>query len=62
MQTRNDQPDINNFNFGVDSVFNNIQVMKADVVPILPNSFLLLDSPLDFLLLLDGSQFLLLGT
>ena len=62
MQTRNDQPDITNFNFGVDSTFNNVQVIKADIIPILPNAFLLLDSPLDFLLLLDGTQMLLLGT
>jgi len=62
MLSRNDQPYLDGFNFGMDSVFNNVQVTKADVTPILPNAFLLLDSPMDFLLLLDGSNFLLLGT
>jgi hypothetical protein len=59
MQARNDQPNINAFNFGVNSVFNNIQVEKADITPIVPNQFLLLDT--EFFNLLDGSQFLLLG-
>lgn len=60
MQYHNDQPNITNFNFGVDSVFNNIEVQKADITPILPNSFLLLDG--EFFNLLDGTQLLLLGT
>jgi hypothetical protein len=60
MLTRNDQPYLDSFNFGVDSVFNNVQVTKSDVVPILPNEFLLLDT--EFFFLLDGTQFLLLGT
>lgn len=60
MLTRNDQPLMDSFNFATDSVFNNVQVIKADVVPILPNDFLLLDS--EFFFLLDGTQFLLLGT
>lgn len=60
MLTRNDQPYLDGFNFSVDSVFNNVQVIKADTTPILPNEFLLLDgSPF---LLLDGTFFLLLGT
>jgi hypothetical protein len=60
MQSRNDDPNINNFNFGTESVFNNIQVIKSNSTPILPNSFLLLNTmPL---LLLDGTNFLLLGT
>lgn len=50
------------FNFGVDSVFNSTEVMQAETIPILPNQFLLLDSPLDFFLLLDGTDLLLLGT
>lgn len=62
MQHRNDQPNIDNFNFAVNSVFNNLQVEKANTIPILPNQFLLLDSPLDFFLLLDGTDLLLLGT
>lgn len=62
MQTRNDQPNVPNFNFFSDSVFNNLQMIPANMIPILPNSFLLLDNPLDFFLLLDGSQLLLLGT
>lgn len=60
MLPRNDQPYMVDFNFGVDSVMNNVQVMKADVIPIIPNQFLLLDS--EFFMLLDGSNFLLLGT
>lgn len=60
MQFRNDQPNINNFNFGVNSVFNNTMVGIADITPIVPNIFLLLDA--EFFFLLDGSQFLLLGT
>lgn len=60
MQSRNDQPNINNFNFAVNSVFNNYFIEKANVTPILPNDFLLLDG--EFFFLLDGTQFLLLGT
>jgi hypothetical protein len=60
MQFRNDHPNINNFNFSTDSVFNNIQMGTADVVPILPNAFLLLDT--EYFFLLDGTNFLLLGT
>jgi hypothetical protein len=59
MLSRNDQPNINGFNFGTDSVLNNIQVMKADIIPVIPNAFLLLDGT-DFLLL-DGTELLLLG-
>ncbi len=59
MLSRNDQPYKSTFNFGTDSVFNNVQVIKADVVPILPNQFLLLDT--EFFLLLDGTNMLLLG-
>lgn len=60
MLVRNDQPYGALFNFGPDSVFNNVQVMKASVVPILNNQFLLLDT--EFFLLLDGENFLLLGS
>lgn len=60
MQARNDQPYISDFNFGVDSVFNNVEVKKADVIPVIPNAFLLLDTT--YFLLLDGTNFLLLGT
>ena len=62
MLARNDQPYMADFNLGVDSVFNNVQVIKANTIPILPNQFLLLDSPLDFFLILDGTDLLLLGT
>lgn len=60
MQARNDQPYLDNFNFGVDSVFNNVEVKKADTIPVVNNAFLLLDT--SFFLLLDGTNFLLLGT
>lgn len=56
---RNDQPYKDHFNFGTDSVFNNMFVIPAETIPILPNQFLLLDT--EFFLLLDGSNFLLLG-
>lgn len=59
MLSRNDQPYLDNFNFGMNSVFNSIQVVKANTIPILPNQFLLLNT--EFLMLLDGSNFLLLG-
>lgn len=49
------------YNFATDSVFNNIQVEIANTTPILPNDFLLLPSPLDFFLLLDGTNLLTLG-
>jgi hypothetical protein len=59
MQSRNDQPNIANFNFAVDSVFNNVAESPA-FTPILPNQFLLMNGmPLT---LLDGEFFLLLGT
>lgn len=60
MLSRNDQPYLAEFNFGVDSVFNNVQMINAQTTPVLPNQFLLLDST--FFLLLDGSDLLLLGT
>jgi len=60
MQSRNDQPNIINFNFAVNSVFGNYNVEAANTIPILPNAFLLLDTT-NFLLL-DGTQLLLLGT
>lgn len=60
MQFRNDQPNIVNFNFGVDSVFNNVVEYPNSTTPTIPNAFLLLDTT-NFLLL-DGSNFLLLGT
>jgi len=59
MQARNDQPNIDGFNFGVNSVFNSTNVEKADITPVVPNQFLLLDT--EFFFLLDGTQFLLLG-
>lgn len=59
MLVRNDQPYGALFNFGVDSVFNSVQVVQAETIPILPNQFLLLDS--EFFMLLDGENFLLLG-
>ena len=59
MLSHNDQPNVQNFNFAVDSLFNNSYVMKADVVPILINQFLLLDD--EFFLLLDGDDLILLG-
>ncbi len=60
MLSRNDQPYGDSFNFAVDSVFNNVEVMKAASTPILPNNFLLLNG-MNFALL-DGSNLLLLGT
>ncbi len=59
MLARNDQPNINGFNFAVNSIFNNPMVETANITPILPNDFLLLDT--EFFFLLNGSQFLLLG-
>lgn len=60
MLSRNDQPNIRNFNFAVDSVFNNVSEYPNSTTPILPNKFLLLDGE-DFNLL-DGTNFLLLGS
>ena len=59
MLSRNDQPNINAFNFGADSVFNNYGVTQAEIIPVIPNEFLLLDT--ENLNLLDGTMFLLLG-
>jgi hypothetical protein len=51
------------FNFATDSAINNFPVIKeTSTTPILPDVFLLLPSPLDFFLLLDGSSLLLLGS
>lgn len=58
MLSRNDQPNIDNFNFGTESVFNSPQEYPANVNPPPGNSFLLLDN--SNMLLLDGSFFLLL--
>lgn len=60
MLSRNDNPNIPNFNFGTESVFNNIIEYPASSVPSVPNAFLLLDTT--YFLLLDGTNFLLLGT
>lgn len=57
MQSRNDVPNLLNFNFAVDSVFT--FPAKGGSVTI-ENDFLLLDGT-NFLLL-DGTDFLLLGT
>lgn len=58
MLTRNDQPYLSNFNFGMESVSNNVQFIN-NVIPGFTSEFLLLDS--ESFLLLDGTQFLLLG-
>jgi hypothetical protein len=47
MQSRNDQPNIPDFNFFTDSVFNNIQMIPANTIPILD----------DYLLITDGTNF-----
>lgn len=60
MQARNDNPYVNDFNFGVDSVFNSVEAKKANTIPVINNAFLLLDGT--FFMLLDGTNFLLLGT
>jgi hypothetical protein len=60
MRSHNDQPFLSDFNFGIDSVFNNTKVMRSDVVPVIPNAFLLLDG--EYFFLLDGTNLLLLGT
>lgn len=57
---RNDQPNLKNFNFSTDSVFNNVIEFPSSYVPPTPSGddFLLLDAS-DFLLL-DGTNFELL--
>lgn len=60
MLSRNDQPYMSIFNFGIDSVFNSVPTVMAETIPILPNQFFLLDT--ENFNLLDGSSFLLLGT
>ena len=69
MPLRDDQPQgirfnftSSGFNFDVDSVFNSMEVEESGTIPILPDQFLLLPSPLDFFLLLDGTFLLLLGS
>lgn len=62
MPALNDQPLGYAFNFAVDNLFIESFLVKANATPILPNSFLLLDSPLDLFLLLTGEELLLLGT
>lgn len=57
MRSRSDVPGIQNFNFGVDSVFVN---QRAGNSGLASNDFLLLDGEMFFLL--DGTHFLLLGT
>lgn len=60
MLSRNDQPNIDHFNFGTDNVFLKGFTVPGNTSPIPGNSFLLLDgTPM---LLLDGSFFLLLGS
>jgi hypothetical protein len=58
MLSRNDQPNINDFNFAVDSVFNNANNIRAFIIPPSGNNFLLLDG--SNFLLLDGTDFVLL--
>lgn len=58
MLSHNDAPPFKNFNFSVDSVFNNPSTSGGQVEPFPPDIFLLLDS--NEFLLLDGSNFLLL--
>jgi hypothetical protein len=60
MLPRNDNPYLSNFKFGIDSVFNNVEVKKSNSAPVITNAFLLLDN--SHFLLLDGTNFLLLGT
>jgi hypothetical protein len=58
MLSRNDNPYTSfDYNFAVDSVFNNIRAGNSGMVS---NEFLLLDG--EQFLLLDGTNFLLLGT
>lgn len=58
MLARNDQPNIPNFNFAVNNVFNAMNAQTASNLPPSTNSFLLLNGT-NFLLL-NGSDFLLL--
>lgn len=58
MQSRNDQPNIPDFNFFTDNVLNNLQMIPANTIPILDDYFLVLDGT-NFLLL-DGTPLLLL--
>ncbi len=46
MLTRNDQPNIPDYNFATDSVFNNLQMIPANTIPILD----------DYLLITDGTN------
>lgn len=58
MLSRNDNPyTLFDFNFAVDSVFNNQRAGNSGIVS---NEFLLLDT--EVFALLDGSDFLLLGS
>jgi len=57
MRSRDDVPNIQNFNFAVDSVFTNQRASNSGLTS---NEFLLLDG--EQFLLLDGTDFLLLGT
>lgn len=59
MLSRNDNPNIDGFNFSVDSVFYARISEVSSVVPPVENDFLLLDGT-NFLLL-DNTNFLLLG-
>jgi hypothetical protein len=58
MLSREDNPNIPNFNFGTDSVFNSLQEYPANSLPPIGNAFLLLDNTP--FLLLDGTNLLLL--
>lgn len=60
MLSRNDNPNIGNFNFGVDSVFFAKSTL-FNFVPPPESDFILLDGT-NFLLLDDGSNFQLLGS
>jgi hypothetical protein len=59
MQFHNDQPNINGFNFGVDTVFNNVSHEIASVIP--PSSSFFLLSTGDNFLLSTGDKLLLGG-
>jgi hypothetical protein len=64
MQSRNDQPEValinySEYSIGTDSVFNSLVEYPASNVPA-QNAFLLLDG--ENMLLLDNSDFLLLGS
>jgi hypothetical protein len=61
MQSRNDQPNIGHFNFGVDNPLNNlVEFPNTGILPPPFNKFLLLDTE-DFMLL-SGQNFVLLGS